>query len=77
MGQRSGLTAPANLEEDAWFHYVISRTGNQIMIYQNAGLLGTVEIREEDCTGCDYYVPNAFSPNNDGNNDTFGLYTDC
>lgn len=30
-----------------------------------------------DCTICNYYIPNAFSPNADGVNDYFQIYSNC
>jgi gliding motility-associated-like protein len=40
------------------------------------GFTQFVEVTEEDC-GCYPYVPNAFTPNNDGNNDEFEVYANC
>lgn len=40
------------------------------------GFTQYVEVTEEDC-GCYPYVPNAFTPNNDGNNDEFDVYANC
>ncbi|MFK7950211.1 MAG: gliding motility-associated C-terminal domain-containing protein [Saprospiraceae bacterium] len=41
-----------------------------------AGLTQFVEIFEEDC-GCYPFVPNVFTPNNDGRNDVFEIYSNC
>lgn len=40
------------------------------------GFTQFIEVTEEDC-GCYPYVPNAFTPNNDGNNDEFEVYSNC
>lgn len=40
------------------------------------GFTQYVEVTEEDC-GCYPYVPNAFTPNNDGTNDEFEVYSNC
>jgi gliding motility-associated-like protein len=37
----------------------------------------TLAVTLLDCRTCDIYLPNAFTPNNDGNNDAFGAYTSC
>ena len=40
------------------------------------GLTQFVEVTEEDC-GCYPFVPNVFTPNNDGRNDAFQIYSNC
>ncbi|WP_165933432.1 T9SS type B sorting domain-containing protein [Arundinibacter roseus] len=39
----------------------------------NAG----VQVSYEDCGACDLFLPEAFSPNKDGYNDTFEVFTTC
>lgn len=37
----------------------------------------TIQVTYGDCGDCNLSMPNAFSPNGDGQNDTFGVITDC
>ncbi len=37
----------------------------------------TVEVNYENCQGCNLFMPDAFSPNNDGQNDLYGAISDC
>jgi gliding motility-associated-like protein len=40
-------------------------------------LIDSIQIQRGDCPDCQFYVPNAFSPNFDGNNDYFEVFTNC
>ena len=40
------------------------------------GFTQYVEVEEEDC-GCYPFIPNVFTPNNDGNNDEFQVFANC
>jgi gliding motility-associated-like protein len=37
----------------------------------------TVDLSLVTCTSCQFYVPNIFTPNNDGKNDDFGVLSNC
>lgn len=41
-----------------------------------AGITQYLEVEEEDC-GCYPFVPNGFTPNNDGRNDVFQVFSNC
>lgn len=49
-----------------------------LMLYNNGCTQAdTLAVTMLDCRTCDIYLPNAFTPNGDGNNDAFGAYTSC
>ena len=49
-----------------------------LMLYNNGCTQAdTLSVNMIDCRTCDLYLPNAFTPNGDGNNDAFGAYTNC
>ena len=62
--------------------------GNQIILQEPGAYFATVQadtctfissfitITEKDCRPCQYYIPNAFSPNGDDTNDVFEIYFD-
>ncbi len=37
----------------------------------------TIEINADNCPDCQLYIPNAFSPNQDGFNDAFQVFSNC
>lgn len=40
------------------------------------GLTQYIEVEKENCT-CEPYIPNVFTPNDDGRNDVFQVFTNC
>lgn len=43
---------------------------------QCGGLIQYIEVTKEDCT-CNPFIPNGFTPNEDGRNDGFQVYANC
>ena len=43
----------------------------------DCSITGTANIEVSDCTTCDLYVPNVFTPNDDGTNDYFRAFHSC
>lgn len=58
--------------------FIVTYSGTYSVNISNycGGFTQFIEVTEEDC-GCYPYVPNAFTPNNDGNNDEFQVYANC
>ena len=44
---------------------------------QNCAYADTVDLSLVTCTACQFYVPNIFTPNQDGKNDDFGVFGSC
>jgi gliding motility-associated-like protein len=65
-----------NLPFDSTFIVTYSGTYSVNISNYCGGFTQYIEVTEEDC-GCYPYVPNAFTPNNDGNNDAFQIYANC
>ncbi len=58
--------------------FLVTYPGTYELMASNrcAGITQFVEVIEEDC-GCYPFVPTGFTPNNDGNNDLFKVFTNC
>lgn len=65
-----------NLPHDSTFIVTYPGIYNVNISNYCGGFSQFVEVTEEDC-GCYPYIPNAFTPNNDGRNDEFFVYANC
>ena len=59
--------------------FVVSEPGIYNLVTQNECGIATDEIAVDfkDCYSCPMYIPNTFSPNFDGVNDEFRVFSDC
>jgi gliding motility-associated-like protein len=65
-----------NLPFDSTFIVTYAGTYSVNIANYCGGFTQFIEVTEEDC-GCYPYVPNVFTPNNDGRNDEFQVYANC
>jgi|GEM_PF-2490039 len=60
-----------------YFEIEISGTYSLIASNGDCIVADSLTVTFYDCTICEFYIPNAFTPNFDGTNDDFSAYTNC
>ena len=58
--------------------FLVTYAGSYSVEMENlcGGITQYIEVTKEDCT-CEPFIPDAFTPNNDGNNDNFRIFANC
>lgn len=84
LGEALVLTPSINADHYRWQDgntgksYTVNQTGSYSLELEKDGCKASDEVKVTavDCE-CDYYIPNAFSPNNDGLNDHYNPIIKC
>jgi gliding motility-associated-like protein len=79
------LNVPFTFEKYLWQDgstrpdYRVSQAGTYHVVASTSGCISsdTITFRGINCRKCKFYAPNAFTPDANGTNDDFRLYSDC
>lgn len=75
----TGLTSYIWQDSSQLPYYEVQEAGFYSLEVEENGCIAkdSIIIETIDCTFCNIYIPNVFSPNADGLNDTFSAYSNC